>query len=99
RNSVDFAPAGSVIDIAARARGRRVELTVRDRGPGLPAFAGARTFDKFFSLPRPGTGKKSTGLGLAFVKEVMQLHGGAARLVNHPDGGALATLALPRAGK
>jgi two-component system sensor histidine kinase CreC len=97
RNSVDFAPAGSTIHVAARARGRQAEVTVRDYGPGLPAFAGARVFEKFFSLPRPATGKKSTGLGLAFVQEVAQLHGGSAKLGNHPEGGALATLLLPRA--
>ena len=53
------------------------------------------SFEKFFSTPRP-SGKKGTGLGLAFVREIAQLHGGQARLVNHADGGALATISLPR---
>jgi two-component system sensor histidine kinase CreC len=79
-----------------RAPDRRVELEVRDRGPGLPDYARDRAFEKFFSLARPETGRKSTGLGLALVKEVAALHGGTARLANHPDGGAVATLALPR---
>ena len=73
-----------------------IELTVRDHGPGLPSFAEQRVFEKFFSLPRPDTGRKGTGLGLAFVREVATLHGGSARLANHPDGGALATLVLPQ---
>jgi cysteine synthase A len=38
----------------------------------------------------------NTGLGLALVASVAALHGGTARLANHPDGGAVATLALPR---
>jgi len=50
-------------------------------------------------LPRPATGKRSTGLGLAFVREVMQLHAGTARLTNHPEAGAVATLSLPVARK
>jgi len=79
-----------------RATGRQVELAVRDRGPGLPEYARDRVFEKFFSLARPDTGKKSTGLGLALVKEVAALHGGSAKLANHPDGGAVATLTLPR---
>ena len=54
-------------------------------------------FEKFFSTARPDTGKKGTGLGLAFVREVATLHGGTARLANHPEGGAVATLQLPRA--
>lgn len=99
RNAIDFAPAASQIEIRARAKGRNVEIAVRDRGPGLPDYAGHRVFEKFFSLPRPDTGKKGTGLGLAFVREVAQLHGGTARLANHPHGGAVATLTLPRAAR
>ncbi|MGE5339540.1 MAG: two-component system sensor histidine kinase CreC [Gemmatimonadota bacterium] len=95
-NAIDFAPRASRIDIAVRAADRQVELIVRDRGPGLPEYARDRAFEKFFSLARPDTGKKSTGLGLALVKEVAALHGGTARLANHPDGGAVATLILPR---
>jgi two-component system sensor histidine kinase CreC len=97
RNAIEFAPAGSVVELAARADGRDVVVEVRDRGPGLPPYARARLFEKFFSLPRPDTGRKSTGLGLAFVREVAQLHGGSVRLDNHADGGAIATLLLPRA--
>jgi two-component system sensor histidine kinase CreC len=95
RNAIDFAPAHSQVEIRAHAVRANVELSVRDRGPGLPDYARARVFEKFFSLPRPATGKRGTGLGLAFVREVAQLHGGSARLANHPDGGAVATLTLP----
>jgi two-component system sensor histidine kinase CreC len=97
RNAIDFAPVHSTVEIAARQAGRQVELTVRDHGPGLPPYAARRAFEKFFSTARPDTGRKGTGLGLAFVKEVAALHGGTARLANHPDGGAVATLTLPRA--
>jgi len=95
-NAIDFAPRDSKIEMTVRATGRLVELAVRDRGPGLPEYARDRVFEKFFSLARPDTGKKSTGLGLALVKEVAALHGGSAKLANHPDGGAVATLTLPR---
>jgi len=97
RNAIDFAPVRSTVEIAARQAGRQVELTVRDHGPGLPPYAARRAFEKFFSTARPDSGKKGTGLGLAFVREVAALHGGTARLDNHPDGGAVATLTLPRA--
>ena len=99
RNAIDFAPPGSQVEIAAHAVRSNVELTVRDHGPGLPDYARARIFEKFFSLPRPSTGKRSTGLGLVFVREVAQLHAGTARLTNHPNGGAVATLNLPQARK
>ncbi len=97
RNAIDFAPRESTIEVAAHGVKGKIELAVRDRGAGLPEFARDHAFEKFFSLPRPDTGKKSTGLGLAFVKEVAQLHGGTARLANRPDGGAVATLTLPSA--
>ncbi len=97
RNALDFSPAGSQVEIKAQGVRRHVEIAVHDRGPGLPDYARSRVFEKFFSLPRPATGKRSTGLGLAFVREVAQLHGGTARLANDPAGGAVATLVLPLA--
>lgn len=96
RNALEFSPAGARIDVSLAAGRHRWLLRVRDRGPGLPDYAVGRVFDRFYSLPRPDTGRKSTGLGLAFVKEVAALHGGAATLANHPDGGAAAELSLAR---
>jgi two-component system sensor histidine kinase CreC len=94
-NALDFAPPESAVTIDAHAVRGRVDVTVRDRGPGIPPYAAERLFEKFYSTPRPG-GRKGTGLGLAFVREVAQLHGGSARLANHADGGAIATLSIPR---
>jgi two-component system sensor histidine kinase CreC len=96
RNAVEFSPAGSQVTLVVDDQRDDARLSVRDRGPGLPEYARDRIFDKFYSLPRPDTGKKGTGLGLAFVKEVAGLHGGQIRLANHADGGALATLTLPK---
>ncbi|MEP6608510.1 MAG: two-component system sensor histidine kinase CreC [Burkholderiaceae bacterium] len=95
-NAIDFAPSETAVTVDAQPTRGRIEITVRDHGPGLPAYAHDRAFEKFFSTPRPN-GKKGTGLGLAFVREIAQLHGGSARLVNPPDGGALAILSLPSA--
>jgi two-component system sensor histidine kinase CreC len=95
-NAIEFSPPEGTVTIDAHVVGGRIELTVRDHGAGLPAYAHARVFEKFYSLPRPDSGRKGTGLGLAFVREVATLHGGGARLANHPDGGAIATLVLPR---
>ncbi|HZW76337.1 MAG TPA: ATP-binding protein, partial [Caldimonas sp.] len=74
---------------------RSADLVVRDQGPGVPEFAAGRVFEKFYSLARPATAKRSTGLGLSFVKEIVELHRGRATLKNHPAGGAVATLSLP----
>ena len=74
-----------------------VDIVVRDQGPGIPDYADARVFEKFYSLARPHSNKKSTGLGLPFVKEIAELHHGRVSLKNADGGGALATLALPLA--
>jgi two-component system sensor histidine kinase CreC len=72
-----------------------VGFTVADRGSGVPDYALPRVFERFYSLPRPGTGKKSTGLGLALVREIAHLHGGDVALANREGGGARAELWLP----
>ena len=95
-NAAGFAPTGSCIDLQALRHGAQVEIRVRDRGEGIPAYAQERVFERFYSLPRPAAGK-STGLGLPFVREVASLHGGTVEVVNHPDGGACARLRLPLA--
>jgi two-component system sensor histidine kinase CreC len=95
-NAIDFAPPESAVTVDAQPVRGRIDITVRDHGRGIPDYAADRLFEKFYSTARPG-GRKGTGLGLAFVREVAQLHGGTARLANHPDGGAVATLSIPRA--
>ena len=95
-NAAGFAPPGSCIELMAQRHGSQVEIAVRDRGEGIPAYALERIFERFYSLPRPTAGK-STGLGLPFVREVASLHGGTVEVLNHPDGGACARLFLPLA--
>ncbi len=80
--------------------GRSADITVRDHGPGIPDYADDKVFERFYSLARPHSQKKSTGLGLAFVKEIASLHGGKVTLRNAGDGvGAVAVLALPLVAK
>jgi two-component system, OmpR family, sensor histidine kinase CreC len=95
-NALDFSPAGSRIDLTMETTPKNVTLSVRDHGPGIPHFAGDKVFEKFFSLTRPDSSRKSTGLGLTFVREISHLHYGRATIHNHPEGGAIATLTLPR---
>ena len=96
-NAVDFSPSGGVVTLTLDGNGAKIVFRVRDHGAGIPEFATTKVFEKFFSLQRPGTQKKSSGLGLAFVREIATLHGGSIALANHPDGGAIATLTVRRA--
>jgi len=95
QNAIEFSATDGVVTCQVSRCDGAVRVTVRDHGAGLPAFAAARIFTRFFSLPRPATGRKGTGLGLALVREVARLHGGRASLGNHAEGGTEAVLVLP----
>lgn len=92
QNAVEFSPAGGEVGVSVRAENEKVSFVVEDCGPGVPDYALARVFERFYSLPRPGTEKKSTGLGLALVREIAHLHGGDATLENRAGGGARAVV-------
>jgi two-component system sensor histidine kinase CreC len=99
QNAIEFSPAGGTVRVAVAEERDAVTIAVTDEGPGIPDYALDRIFERFYSLGRPDTGKKSTGLGLNFVREVAVAHGGTIRVVNRrdrPEGGALAELTLPR---
>jgi two-component system sensor histidine kinase CreC len=97
-NAVSFSPKVRGVDVEVASDGQgRCHVRVIDAGPGIPDYALPRVFERFYSLPRPEGGSRSSGLGLCFVAEVAALHGGRATLGNAPDGGAIATLDLPEA--
>ncbi|MDT7513776.1 two-component system sensor histidine kinase CreC [Rhodoferax mekongensis] len=98
-NALDFSPEGGHVELGLQVQGRWAQITVRDQGPGIPGYAQDKVFEKFYSLARPHTKKKSTGLGLSFVKEIASLHRGKVELGNTPEAegpGACAVLWLPR---
>ena len=98
QNAIDFSPAGSAVRvcIAVDAPAQQAVITVDDEGPGIPEYALPRVFERFYSLQRPGTGRKSSGLGLCFVREAAALHRGSVEVGNRAEGrGARAVLRLP----
>jgi two-component system, OmpR family, sensor histidine kinase CreC len=95
-NALDFSPPNTTISITVIEENSQTQIQVKDQGAGIPDYALDKVFDKFYSLPRPTTNQKSTGLGLNFVQEVAKLHGGSVTLSNHADGGAVATITLPK---
>jgi two-component system sensor histidine kinase CreC len=102
-NALDFSPDGGLVELGLHLQGRWACITVRDQGVGIPPYAQDKVFEKFYSLARPHSRKKSTGLGLSFVKEIAALHRGRVELGNHsdtePSTGALATLWLPHSSR
>lgn len=95
KNAIEFSPVGGAIAVVAKREKDHTVIVVEDHGPGIPEFARERIFERFYSLPRPDTGAKSTGLGLSFVQEIAHLHGGDVRISNRPSGGCRAELNLP----
>lgn len=95
-NACRHTPQGSPIELRAVAGNGTVELSVGDRGPGIPDDALPRVFDAFWQAVRRQDRRYSgTGLGLAIVQSVAGAHGGVATAANVAGGGAVFTLVLP----
>ena len=94
QNAIDFTPADGRIHVAVSVDDGAVQLTIHNSGPGIPDFAIQRIFERFYSLARTDTGRKSSGIGLTLVKEVADLHSGSIGITNDTDG-VTATLILP----
>jgi K+-sensing histidine kinase KdpD len=97
-NATKHTPAGVPLDVSARALDDGgVEVTVADRGPGLPAGGEGRVFERFFHTPtaRGGTG---VGLGLAIARGFAEAHGGTLTARPRDGGGAAFVLTLPSMG-
>jgi signal transduction histidine kinase len=74
---------GDLEIIAAPDNGGGVRIEIRDHGPGVPASMAERVFDPYFTA-KPG----GTGLGLALVKQTIEMHGGTISISETPGGGA-----------
>ena len=94
RNALRFNPEGPAIELSARGDGETLRLCVRDHGPGVAAEHLARLGEPFFRAP--GQASAGHGLGLAIARRAAERHGGSLHLSNHPQGGFLACLELPR---
>ncbi len=96
-NAIDFSPQGGELWVRLQKDGDALEWSVRDQGPGVPDYAQAHIFERFYSLPRGELQEKSSGLGLCLVKEVSDLHHGDIRVLNvDKPPGCLALWRLPR---
>ena len=97
-NAVKYSPENSHITIAFRQNDNEVITEVRDQGYGIPRNAIAKVFDKFFRVTeleavRANTG---TGLGLALVKQIVELHEGHISVESELGVGSVFTVSLPK---
>ncbi|PYY69680.1 two-component system sensor histidine kinase CreC [Pseudomonas jessenii] len=93
-NALDFTPPQGLVRLSAQRMDGQVEFKLFNQAEAIPDYALPRLSERFYSLPRPDSGRKSTGLGLNFVEEVVKLHGGTLSIGN-VDGGVQVTVRLP----
>jgi len=81
-NAISFSPEGSNLDITIQQSNKHKFIKIRDEGPGIPGYAEGKIFSRFYSTVKPSTGRRSNGLGLRFVRKIMELHKGEVTLKN-----------------
>ncbi|HEX6622076.1 MAG TPA: ATP-binding protein [Pyrinomonadaceae bacterium] len=97
-NAIKYSPERTAVTLSATLEADAVRLTVEDRGYGIPPEDLARVWEKFYRVARDGHPKEgeSTGLGLSFVREVVEQHGGAVSLESELGHGSRFSFTLPR---
>lgn len=93
-NALDFTPEQGIISITTQKFDGYIVIKLYNETSPIPDYAIDRLCERFYSLPRPHSGRKSTGLGLNFVQEVALLHQGKLSINNHKEG-VLVTLTFP----
>jgi PAS domain S-box-containing protein len=95
-NAIKFTPEGGTITVRAWQEGKQVLLEVQDSGIGIPTEQLERIFERFYQVD--GSTRRrygGVGLGLALVKEIVNLHGGQVTVTSQVDVGSTFTITLP----
>jgi signal transduction histidine kinase/CHASE2 domain-containing sensor protein len=99
-NAIKYSPMQTEIIIAGRAEENDLILEVADHGYGIPAHSLARIFEKFYRVPRvEDADVAGTGLGLALVREIIELHEGRVSVKSEPGVGSTFSVRLPLSRK
>ncbi|HEX8558757.1 MAG TPA: ATP-binding protein [Pyrinomonadaceae bacterium] len=97
-NAIKYSPERTSVTLSTALEADAVRLTVEDRGYGIPPEDQDRVWEKFYRVARDGRVKEeeSTGLGLSFVRQVVEQHGGQVFLQSEPGLGSKVGFTLPR---
>jgi PAS domain S-box-containing protein len=94
-NAAKFGPPGSTVDVGADAPGHdgdtgpsEAVIWVHDHGPGVPAEHRERIFERFFQIAPSHAGKRGAGVGLAVVRQYVELHNGRVWCESVPGEGS-----------
>lgn len=95
-NALKFTPSGGRVDVGAVAtESGKIQISVRDTGPGIPASDLPKIFDRFYSGPSVLPDTRGAGLGLAISKSLIALHGGSLSVSSVPGHGSTFFVDLP----
>jgi two-component system phosphate regulon sensor histidine kinase PhoR len=97
-NAIRYSPERTNVIVSTTLEIDYVRVTVEDQGYGIPPESLDKVWEKFYRVAREGMDKeeKSTGLGLTFVKEVIEQHGGGVSVMSEVGKGSVFSIALPR---
>jgi signal transduction histidine kinase len=96
-NAVKYSPRGSLITVQINADESSAGFSVKDNGPGIPDNERHKLFKDYGRLSaQPTGGEKSTGLGLAICRNIVEAHGGTIGADNIPGHGCEFVVRLPR---
>jgi two-component Ni(II)/redox sensor kinase NrsS len=94
-NALQHSRAGGTVRVDLERRGREIQLSLQDNGPGIPAEAQRRIFERFHRLdPARSRPQGGTGLGLAIAQAIARRHGGVIRVESTLGHGATFSLRL-----
>jgi signal transduction histidine kinase len=90
-NAIQAMPDGGIIGFKVRHDRQKVDIEIRDSGPGLSEEELFKVFQPFYT-----TKEKGSGLGLAIVKNIIEAHNGTIGMVNSDGGGTAVIITLPK---
>jgi PAS domain S-box-containing protein len=95
-NALKYSPAGTEVAVSIHSVDGNASVLIEDHGYGIPPEDIERIFEKFYRVPRlQDADVPGTGLGLTFVREIVELHGGTVAVQSKPGSGSVFTVRLP----
>lgn len=94
-NAGQYSPEGSAIDVNVEVDARELRIAVRDRGAGIKAHEQQRVFERSYRGADAELQRFGTGIGLTIAQGLVAAEGGRIWASNHPQGGAIITIAVP----
>ena len=95
-NAVKYSPANPQVLISATSQDAGILISVRDQGMGMPKEALSNIFDPFYRVPTGNVHNvKGFGLGLSYVKKIVEAHGGKVHVKSKLEEGSTFEIYLP----